>query len=46
MISEVFWTSDKLWAFQYVDGAFNVYNADGDFVIELASFEDVLRFIN
>lgn len=46
MISQVFWTRSQDWAFQYVDGYFNLYNSNGDYVTDFKDFEIMCDFIS
>lgn len=45
MISEVFYTGDRRWAFQRVGVYWNLYDYNGDFVREFRSFRKMTLFM-
>lgn len=45
LISEVFWTADKRFAFQRVGYYWNLYECDGSFRTEFRSFWDMQEYI-
>ena len=45
-ISEVFYTRDRDFAIQRVDGFWLLYDGNGDFVNEFASFQRMINVIN
>lgn len=45
MISPVFWTENRKYAFQFVGGFYRLYNEEGDFVKEFRSFKKMLAYI-
>ena len=44
-ISEVFWTSDRQFAFQRAGNYWNLYGADGEFMKDFRSFVALQGFI-
>ena len=46
MISPIFWTKNGDWAIQFVDGAWQVFDKDGDYVTEFETTEEMVGFIN
>ena len=45
MISQVFWTHTRKWAFQYVGGYFRVYDENGNYLTEFKDFEIMCDYI-
>ena len=46
MISPIFWTKNGDWAIQYVDGFWQVFDEDGDYITEFQTAEEMVGFIN
>lgn len=45
IISQVFYTYDKRWAFQRVGGHWNLYDSNGDFEREFRSFKSMIEYM-
>lgn len=44
-VSQVYWTSDRKWAFQRIGNSYNVYNQDGDYEKSFTSFWKMCEWI-